>query len=240
MFRVVALITLFGASVFPLLGQSSVASGCLPRSEFAPVVLKKTENLVSFKCDSATPLELIRAVGFQTRLPIGVALGNDLDALSRTKHSYDLDRVGARSALVKAIEGTGYSITNENNVMVLIAPDLTPHQRDLLTHEYRDFKPGPNESMTSLGVMLTMWMRAAIDPKLGFATSILGSTNDERFALSVPSVATTEQIANEIVGQGSKGIWILRVSPLLLSGELSDTVDIEPYQHYTNASTSLR
>jgi hypothetical protein len=239
MFRVVALITLLGASVFPLLGQSSIALGCLPRPEFAPVILKKTELLVTFKCDSATPLELIRAVGFQTRLPIGVALGNDLDALS-TKHPYDLDRVGARSALLKAIEGTGYSIRNENNVMVLIAPDMTPHQRDLLTHEYRDFKPGPNESMTELGVMLTMWMRAAMDPKLGFATSILGSTNDERFTLSVPPVATTEQIANEIVGQGSKGIWILRVSRSLPSGELSDRVDIEPYQHYTNASTSLK
>lgn len=37
-----------------------------------------------------------------------------------------------------------------------------------------------------------------------------------------------------IVSQGSKGMWILRVSPDTPKDASSDRVDIEPYQHYSN------
>ena len=142
MCRRAALVAFFFASFVSLRGQPVVIAGCLPRPEFAPVIVENIGLKVTFKCDHATPLELIRTVGFQTRLPIGVILGVDPNALSREKHSYDLDHVDARSALLEAIEGTGYTIRDEDNVMVLIAGDLTSHQRDLLAHEYDGFKPG--------------------------------------------------------------------------------------------------
>jgi hypothetical protein len=193
---------------------------------------------VTFKCAQATPLDLIRAVGFQTRLPIGVALGKDLNALSKAPHSYNLHHVDARSALLKAVEGTGYSIRDEGSVILLTAGDLSPRQRVLLTHSYRDFRFGSRQSMVDLGMHLTMWMRSTVDPKAGLAMDLLGSTNDERFSLTVAPIATTEEIANQIVGLGSKGMWILRANASPSSTRSTDEMDIEPYQHHANAAVT--
>jgi hypothetical protein len=72
-----ALLALFGISFLSLWGQGGDTPACLPHDEFAPVLVKNPGMKVTFKCDHATPLELIRAVGFQTRLPIGLVLGRD-------------------------------------------------------------------------------------------------------------------------------------------------------------------
>jgi hypothetical protein len=236
MWRSVALLALSGISFLSLWGQGGDTPACLPRDEFAPVLVKNPEMKVTFKCDHATPLELIRAVGFQTRLPIGLVLGRDLDALSKTKHSYDLDNADARPALLKAIEGTGYSIENENQVVVIIAGDLAPRQRDLLAHRYSNFRTNLDGTMVDFGTTLEMWMRdaVAVDPKRGYGMSILGSTNDERFALRVPHLATTEEIANQIVSQGSRGMWVFTVSASTPTDGSADSINIEPYQHYSN------
>jgi hypothetical protein len=79
-----------------------------------------------------------------------------------------------------------------------------------------------------------MWIRAAVDHETGFGGSILGSTNDERFTLGAIPVATTEELANRIVSQGSRGLWILRMDAFARDGEWTDDVEIEPYQHYSN------
>jgi hypothetical protein len=236
MWRGVALLALFGIGFLSLWGQGGDTPACLPRDEFAPVLVKNPEMKVTFKCNHATPLELIRAVGFQTRLPIGLVSGRDLDALSKTKHSYDLDNADARSSLLKAIEGTGYSIKNEDEVLVIIAGDLAPRQRDLLAHQYSNFRTNLDGTMVEFGMTLEMWMRdaVAVDPKRGYGMSILGSTNDERFALRVPHLATTEEIANQIVSQGSRGMWVFRVSASSPTDGSADSIDIEPYQHYSN------
>jgi hypothetical protein len=216
-------------------GTKQCTPGCLPRGEFAPVLVNNPEMEVTFKCSQATPLELVRAVGFQTRLPIGVVLGRDLDLLSMTTHAYYLENADARSALSKAIEGTGYSMKDENGVVVLIAGDLAPSQRDLLVHQYSNFGTGwPSDKMICLGMTLTGWMREAARPESGYAISCSTSTNEEQFKLNIAPVATTEEIANQIVSQCSKGMWIFKVSAYPPTGESTEEIDILPYQHYSN------
>ncbi len=234
MWRSVALLVLSGISFLPLWGQDGSTLGCLPREEFAPVLVKNPEMKVTFKCDHATPLDLIRTVGFQTRIPIGIVLGRNLDSLSKTTHPYDLENADAKSALLKAIEGTGYSIKNENHVVILIASDLTPHQEDLLVHQYSNFGVGwPSDKMICWGLTLTGWLRYAAHPGSGYGISCFTSSNEEQFKLNTAPVATTEEIANQIVSQGSKGMWIFKVSASL-SAEPTEEVDILPYQHYSN------
>lgn len=235
MWRSVALLTLFGISFLSLRGQGIDTPGCLPHLDFSPILVNNPDRKVTFECDQATPLDLIRAVGFQTRMPIGLVLGRDLDALSKTTHAYDLENVDARFALSKAIEGTGYSIKDENHVVVIIADDLAPRQRDLLVHPHSKFGTGgPSNNMICFGMELTGWMRAATRPESGYTISCSTSTNEEQFELNIAPVATTEEIANQIVSQGSKGMWVFKVSASIPTGEQTDAIDILPYQHYSN------
>lgn len=205
--------------------------------EFAPAIVSNSDSKVTFKCNHATPMDLIRAVGVQTRTPIGIVLGQDSGILSKAGRPYDLEKVDVRRALLEAIEDTGYTLKEEDHVMVLMAGDLTSRQWDVLTYPYPDFTPGTNCTMVELGVSLTMWMEASMNPNVGFGGSIGGSTNDERFTVKEIAWATTEQIANRIVSLGSKGMWTLNVDPFPTSGALTDQIVIEPYQHYSNRPT---
>jgi hypothetical protein len=208
--------------------------GCTTELEFAPKMVRNVDSTVTFVCDRATPMNLIRAVGRQTRIPIGIVVGEDPGLLSKPIHSYHLEKVDARSALQEAIQGTGYALRDENPVLVLIAGDLMDRQMDLLTRSYSDFRSGPDSTMVELGVGLTMWMEASLDRGGGFGASIGGSTNDERVTLGDCSGETTEQIANKIVSLGSKGMWIFKTNAFAASDKSRDEVVIEPYQHYSN------
>jgi hypothetical protein len=243
MLRTFAVIVLIAYSGICLNGQSNETKGCLSQQEFAPVVVNNPESKVTFRCDRATPVDLIRATGRQTRIPIGLVLGPNPGIFSKAEHSYDLEKVDARFALLEAIQGTGYTLIEENNLLVLIAGDLSPRQRQLLTQPYAGFRPGAAMTMVGLGVQLTMWMRVAIHPTVGFGASIPGSTNDERFNVEETWSGTTEEIANRIVSLGTKGMWILRADPSPSSnGSTSDgstdEIEIDPYQHYSNMAST--
>ena len=216
--------------------QSQQAARCSTEQEFAPALVDNPDLNVTFKCGQATPFDLIQAIGRQTRIPIGVVLGRDTDALLRERRPYDLENAPAESALREAVRNTGYTLNQEGPVWVLTADDLTYRQNLLLTQRYPEFKQDSSSTMVRWGISLTMLMLVTANPEIqGFGGSIFHATNEERFTVQVPPSASTEEIANMIVSQGSKGMWILRVSPDLSADVSSDRVDIEPYQHYSNS-----
>jgi hypothetical protein len=88
--------------------------------------------------------------------------------------------------------------------------------------------------MPEMAAGLTGWMWMVTHLASGYGSSILGSTNDERFTLEVMPSATTEEIANKIVSQGSKGMWILRTAPNDTHKPSDYQLEVEPYQHYSN------
>src|SRR5579875_2033019 len=194
--KVAAFMILAVCSTACLIAQSKQTQGCAVHPEFAPVLVNNPGLKVTFKCNQATPLDLIRAIGRQTRIPIGIELGRDPSILSKPRQSYDLENVVARLALQKAIQNTGYSLEQKDHVMVLVAGDLTARQQDVLTYPYSDFGPVSNRTMVELGTLLTGWMLTEIDYVKGYGGSIVGSVNDERLTLKVPPVATTEEIAD--------------------------------------------
>jgi hypothetical protein len=167
-------------------------------------------------------------------------MGEDPAALSKSSRSFDLVNVDARFALQQAIQDTGYSLQEENHVLVLTAGDLTARQRSLLGHRYAGLRREANQTMIGLGMKLTMWMRAAIDPARGFGSSVSTSTNEEKFTFEAAPAATTEEIANAIVSLGSKGMWIFKAEAYPPAGASTDQVLIEPYQHYSNAPITGR
>src|ERR1700677_3067121 len=136
MLRGICLLGLCGVGLSPLWAQGGKASGCLPSVQYAPVLVENPSARGTFQCAKATAFDAIRAIGFQTRIPIGVVLGRDPDALSKMSRRFDLADVEAKSALLSAIEGTGYSIEEKDGVMVLVAGDLAPRQSELLDHSF--------------------------------------------------------------------------------------------------------
>jgi hypothetical protein len=216
--------------------QGVDTSRCLPHTRYEPTLIDNPSRKVTFQCEKATALEAIRAVGFQARIPIGVVLGRDLDALSKASHRFDFVDLDARSALLIAIEGTGYSIKEEGDVMVIVAGDLAPRQRELLVHSFSHFRRGQaSGKMICLGMDLTGWLRVAANPGLrGYGISCSTSTNEEEITLNIPPAATTEKIANQLVSQGSKGMWVFKVPASVPAGDPTEEISFLPYQHYSD------
>jgi hypothetical protein len=213
----------------PIAMQSALAaksSGTAP----TPHPTVNDTSTVNYTKDETTPFDLVIAVAKQTQVAIGLVLGQYPDALHAPR-SYDLRDVDARTALLEAVRGTGYFLKEKSGVFEIYAGDLTSRQRDLLTHRYQNFASNPSSTMVNLGVDLTIWMYAVIDPDHGFAASVLSSTSDETFNLGVIPSATTEEIANRIVTLGSKGMWIFRVAGSPTLSDSTDEVEVFSYQH---------
>ena len=221
-------------SMLPLPGHVQAASHCLPAAEFEPHVVHNFGNKVSFDCAQAAPFDLIRAVGYQTRLPIGVEVGVNADVLFKPIQTYHLSAVEASAALAEAARNTGFSLREEQGVFILRASDLSFHQRNLLEHRFSIFKVGPEETMAFQGATLTASLRDVVDPSRGTGGSISGSTNDEHFTLQEISNATADEIADRIVRQGSRGMWVFRAGPSPSSDLSTIEMEIWPYQHFTN------
>ena len=228
------LVALLFAGTLSLPGRTHALVNCLPDQEFEPRIIHNFGDKVSFNCMQATPFDLIKAVGYQTRLPIGIVVGADPDVLFKPLENYHLTQVDASAALAEAVKNTGFSVTEEHGVFILTASDLTPHQRSLLNHQFSNFEIPPKTTMVYQGAMLTEWVRNVVNPAMGWGGSILGSTNDEKLTpRSVPN-ATTEDIAGQIVSQGSRGMWVFKAGPLPSSDLSTIEVEIWPYQHFTN------
>lgn len=207
--------------------------GCLTEPGYEPEVLDNPGSRVTFQC-AGTPLDLIEAAGRQTRIPIGVVLGRDAEALSGPVRSYNVVNARFRSALKAAIRGSGFKLKNDGGVFVIVARDLTPRQKKLLYHRYSQIKCAANSTLVGMGADLTMWMLAAEDKNRGSGWDILSSMNDERFTLPDMAGETTREIADRMVSLGSRGIWIFRAGPDHLSKESFGEVRMEPYRHYSN------
>jgi hypothetical protein len=228
-----SVLLILGAAV-SLSAQSVASPSCWATQDYEPTMVANPLSTVTLQCKEATRLDLIRAVGRQTRIPIGVAMGQNVGILEKTKRTFDLANVDAKTALQEAIAGTGYSLEEEAGVIVLKAGDITPYQRELLTYRLKDFRSGPGSTVAGLNFQLNMWLDAAIDPKGGYGASIFGSSNDERFTIKTIPDGTVEDIANRIVSLGSKGMWIFSAEGVAAAGSPMNRMVIEPYQHYSN------
>ena len=233
MMRASVLLVFSCSAFFSGWAQPPGSGGCLASAQFEPALPNNPKTEVTFACRDATALELIESIGRQTRIPIGIVLGEDDARLSKTRRDYRLLGVDAKSALAQAVVGTGYSVSESDAGFLLTAGDLTSRQREVLIQELVDFRAGSEAPMVELGSQLTMWLQAAIGHPAGFAGSILYSTNDERFTLQKLPPLTVQQIADGIVSLGSKGMWILTTDPVQRTSEWTDGVKIEPYQHYS-------
>lgn len=225
-------VLMVGVSGLHAQGASSLA--CWAEQENKPRLVANPSSTVTFKCRDTTRLALIRAVGRQTRIPIGVAMSEDAAILTKTREHYDLVGVDAKTALREAIVGTGYSLKEKDGVLVLMAGDMTAYQRKLLTYRLRNFHLGSDDTVTYMNFKLNMWLDAEIDPKTGYAADMLGQTDDEKLPNEVIAEGTVESIANRIVSFGSNGMWIFSAEAVPTKGSPMERMIFESYQHFSN------
>ena len=211
---------------------------CLPQWRLTPVIIKNDEDRVTFRCADASPLDLIRAVGFQTRLPIGIVLGADDGILSTPGHSYNLKHVEAKVAIAEALRHSDYSMKVEEGVIVLTPAHLTSSKQSVLKQPVHDFGPFASVRMADLESALNHALASRTDETGGSISSIPGPSSEQQYPFRVPDDASVITIANRIVSVGSKGLWCLTVAPIEGANTFKLNFEITAYEHYTNNAPS--
>jgi hypothetical protein len=222
------------------MGHFLVAMLCL----FAPVAARtvkqqtagqpippSTPALVNLSL-RATPLETLGEIGLQTRVPIGIIPGRDPGALCRTKTTFVFLGEDPRSALDAIAQQLHYTLNQEDGVFVLAAPDVTPHQRDILEHRFRVYRTGRKSIVQMISVQLSeeLWSAFSKPSPVGYAGSILSSVEAPK--ISLPPVlhdVTAQDIAGLVVKAGPRGIYLSRIQPSRMASPDDLTIQISSY-----------
>jgi len=184
---------------------------------------------VTFVSADTTALRAVLEVGQQTRQPLGIIFGANPQKLCEIRHAFNIRSDQPRDALDEVLGNTGYSIEDDDGVLVLIPPDLMSWQQTLLDYRYESFPQEEPVPMTLLAARLTEWMWAAAAPMQGYGASIMYSPDAEKVQLGTVKGESTEEIANQIVKLGSKGVWMLQPNKGNSKGPTDEQISVYSY-----------
>jgi hypothetical protein len=203
----------FILTVFFVGQQSGLATFAQMGSALAPASSQDDIRNISdidFSFKNVKPQDAITSIGLQTHVPIAIVLGADTSALCSRSDSYSLHKVTPRYALEQVAQTVGYAVEERDGVIMLMAPDVTTHTRDLLTHRFEQFDACGKMTMHFMSATLTGWLRAEVDQAGGWGTSIGDSTQAYTITLPALSDVSTQEIADRVIKTGMRGMWILR------------------------------
>lgn len=191
----------------------------------------------------AAPLEILREIGFQTRVPIGIIPGEDSGALCRTKKTFVFLGEDPRSALDAMAQELHYTLNEEDGVFLLAAPDVTSHQRDVLDHRFRVYRQGGKSivQLVSMQLKEALWAAFTNPVSSGYGGSIYHSVDAPK--ISLPPVlrnVTTQEIAGLVVKTGPRGIYLSRIQPSRMASPDDLTIQISSYGDPQQLNSDLR
>ena len=202
----------------------------------APPTPPPTPALVNLSV-RATPLETLEQIGLQTRVPIGIIPGKDPGALCRTKTTIVLLGEDPRNALDAIAQQLHYTLNQEDGVFLLAAPDVTPHQRDVLDHRFRVYRTGrkPIVQMISVNLREALWVAFGKPAPAGHAGSVHHSV--DAHSVDAPKIAlprvlrdvTAQDIAGLVVKAGPHGIYLSRIQPSRIASPDDLTIQMSSY-----------
>jgi hypothetical protein len=180
----------------------------------------------------ATPLELVGEIGLQTRVPIGIIAGQDANALCRSKSAFLFLGDPPRDSLEAIAQQLHFTLNQEDGVFVLTAPDVTPHQRDVLDHRFRMYRTGRKSMVQIISMNLSeaLWVAFTKPATVSYAGSIYHSVNAPK--ISLPPVlhnVTTQDIAALVVKSGPGGIYLSRINPSRVDSSDDLKIQFESY-----------
>lgn len=139
------------------------------------------------------------------KIPLGIVLGA-MPRLCDRKLSFNIKADSVESALSQALQGTGYVVSQQDHVYVLMPPDATLHELSLLDYRFDRFS-ATGYTVSGAGGMLGGYIVSVAEGGGGFAIDAISSVSAQKFDIKMIS-ATTLEIANHIVSLPGKGIWI--------------------------------
>lgn len=186
----------------------------------------------------ASVMQAVGAVGLHSGQPIGLVLGRDNQRLCRLGGDFDFSRADTLQALNELAEFSGYSFQQDRAAVVLVAPDLDPWQREILTHQFSNFGSA-RSTMAFLGANLTGWVRTEVGHAQGYGMDIMSSTDDQKLSFKFTGAVSTMEIADRIVEFGDHGIWIMRPRSQHPKGPLDEEIEIVSYHDRPNDIQNL-
>ena len=180
----------------------------------------------------ATPLELIEEIGLQTRVPIGIIPGQDANALCRSKSTFVFLGDDPRDALDAIAQQVHFTLNQEDGVFVLAAPDVTPHQRDVLDHRFPMYRSGRKSTMQLISAQLSEALWVAFTKPT--AVSYSGRRHHAAGASKasphpVLRNVTTQDIAALVVKPAPSGIYLSRINPSRVDSSDDLKIQFESY-----------
>lgn len=171
-------------------------------------------------------------IGLQTRVPIGIIPGKDAGALCRTKTTFVFLGEDPRTALDAMAQQLHYTLNQEDGVFLLTAPDVTPHQRDVLEHRFRIYRSGRKSMVQLISVQLSeaLWSAFGTPSHSGYGGSIYHSVDAPK--ISLPPVlrnVTAQDIATLVVKSSPGGIYLSRVNPSRVDTPGDLKIQLESY-----------
>ncbi len=169
------------------------------------------QETVSFKSETATPMEVVVAVAMQTHIPMGLFIGRNPHLLCEQRRPVDIHELPPGDALRIALAPDRFSVDEQQGVWQIMAPDLTPWQRGVLAHSFNQYPPQASATMNDLMAQLNGWMLMEAEGSKGYAGSTLSSTDSPRFSLPTLYGATVQEIGDRIAALDNGAVWIFKV-----------------------------
>jgi hypothetical protein len=163
---------------------------------------------------NTTVLAAIGEIGLQTGVPIGIIPGRNTAALCQTKHLFVLMDLSPESALSAMAEQVQYTLNQDQGVFVLTAPDVTPHQQQVMNFRLDEFRSGRRETVQMIGAQLSGDLWTEMMHGTGYAGSTLHSVDAP--TVSLPRVlkdVTPLDVADRVVKLRPGGLYLSMIAP---------------------------
>jgi hypothetical protein len=152
----------------------------------------------------ATPLEVILKIATEQKVALGIVFGPQ-SILCSNQHPINVRASSLEQALSEAVSTTGYSLTRENGVFALTAPDTTAEEARMLDYRFDRFS-ATDSTIGHAGSLLAGYIATSMQGAHGFAIDTLFNPSWARFNINLEN-STTREIANFIVSRKGQGVW---------------------------------
>jgi len=190
------------------------------------------KQTISTSVDTSILRALIK-FGSETRIPIGIVLDTvKPEKLCEEHRQFTLQSRPMSEFLNRLLAQSSYVWLFDQGVILVRPAHLPDRVSQVLEMKFDRFGGIPT-TMQGLGITLSGWIYSRLHPEAsGFAGDILSSPDAEQFPKFEVRDASVEQILNQIVLLGSKGIWLLRLSQ---DFEHNKDIDLHTYSYKDDA-----
>lgn len=199
-------------------------------------MLDPQKQTISISVDTSVLAALVK-LGSYTRTPIGIVLdAGKPDKLCGQNREITAQDRPMSEFLDELLAQSGYVWSLDGGVIVIRPAHLADRVSRVLSMKFANFG-GTQTTMQGLGIILKQWVYARLHPEAGgFAGDILSSPDAEQFPQLDARNASVEQILNQIVTLGSKGMWLFQLSQ---DFEHNRGIDLHTYSYKDDANALL-